>query len=328
MSLTAFLSGASGFVGSNLARVLTSQGWDTHALVRAGSSLAELEDVPVTLHEGDLTERDSLLQAIPDGTDAVFHVAASTNFWSRGNALQDLVNIDGTRNMIAAAEAAGARRFIHTSSFTTWGFRNTRLTEDSDRTADTDWINYVRSKHQAENEVLQANAAGRIDAVILNPAHILGPGDHNNWSRMIRMIHLGKLLMAPPGGGNFCDVRQVAQAHVHAFQRGRSGEKYLLGGEYADFTEIVAITGEVLDKRVPRTAAPAWIMRAWGQVNAGFARLTGNPPDITPESATMVSYRVNCDSSKAQRELEYRFTPLQTLIENTAEWMKTKGLLS
>jgi dihydroflavonol-4-reductase len=328
MSLTAFLSGASGFVGSNLARALTSQGWDTHALVRAGSSLAELEDVPVTLHEGDLTERDSLLQAIPDGTDAVFHVAASTNFWSRGNAQQDRVNIDGTRNMIAAAEAAGARRFIHTSSFTTWGFRNTRLTEDSDRTADTDWINYVRSKNQAENEVLQANAAGRIDAVILNPAHILGPGDHNNWSRMIRMIHLGKLLMAPPGGGNFCDVRQVAQAHVHAFQRGRSGEKYLLGGEYADFTEIVAITGEVLDKRVPRTAAPAWIMRAWGQVNAGFARLTGNPPDITPESAAMVSYRVNCDSSKAQRELEYRFTPLRTLIENTAEWMKTKGLLS
>lgn len=328
MRLTAFLSGASGFVGSNLARALVSQGWDTHALVRPGSSQSELEDIPMTLHEGDLTDPDSLVRAIPDRADAVFHVAASTNFWSRGNEQQDRVNIDGTRNMIAAAESARAGRFIHTSSFTTWGFRNTRLTEDSDRTADTDWINYVRSKHKAEKEVLQANASDRIDAVILNPAHILGPGDYNNWSRMIRMIYQGKLLMAPPGGGNFSDVQQVAQAHIHAFRRGRSGEKYLLGGEYADFTEIVAITGDVLGRRVPRSAAPAWIMQAWGQVNAGLARLTGNPPDITPESAAMVSYRVDCDSDKAQRELGYRFTSIRTLIENTAEWMKTKGLLS
>lgn len=327
MSLTAFLSGASGFVGSNLARELLSQGWETHVLLRPGSFLPGLDGLQLTVHEGDLTDRDSLMSAMPARADAVFHVAASTNFWSRGNEQQDRVNIDGTRNMIDAAEAAGAGRFIHTSSFTTWGFRDGELNEDSDRTADSDWINYVRSKHLAEETVLRANEHNRIDAVILNPSHILGPGDRNNWSRMIRMAHRGKLALAPPGGGNFCDVRQVARAHIEAFHRGGRGEKYLLGGEYADFTEIVKITGEVLGRRVPRSAAPAWAMRAWGQANALFAGLTGRPPDITPESAAMVSYRMACDSDKARRELDYRFTPVRSLIENTAEWMKTEGLL-
>ena len=327
MSRKAFISGASGFVGSNLARELVSQGWQTHVLVRAGSSRAELKDLTVTVHEGDLTDRDSLIAAVPDQVDAVFHVAASTNFWSRENEAQNRVNIDGTDNMIAAAESAGAKRFIHTSSFTTWGFRNTSLNEESDRTGDTDWINYVRSKHRSELAVQQADKDDRIDAVVLNPAHVLGPGDHNNWSRMIRMVDQGKLLLAPPGGGNFSDVRQVARAHVRAFHQGRRGEKYLLGGEYADFTEVVRITGEVLGKRVPRSAAPAWSMRAWGQVNSFYARLTGKPPDITPESAAMVSYRMDCDSSRAQQELDYSFTPIRSLIENTAEWMRTKGLL-
>jgi dihydroflavonol-4-reductase len=327
MSLTAFLSGASGFVGSNLVRALQAGGWNTHVLVRAGSSLDEIEGSQVTLHQGDLTDRASVMAAIPRGADAVFHVGASTSFWSRNNAAQDQVNIDGTQNMIDAAEAAQARRFIHTSSFATWGFRNTEITEASERTPETDWINYVRSKYLAEEAVLQANRENRIDAVILNPAHILGPGDHNNWSRMIRLVDRRKLIAAPPGGGNFSDVNEIARAHIEAFHRGRAGEKYLLGGEYAEFTRVVAITGEVLGRRVPGSAAPAWIMRAWGHVNAAVAGLTGNQPDITPESAAMVSYRMACDSSKAQQELNYRFTPIRRLIESTADWMKNKGLL-
>lgn len=327
MSLTAFLSGASGFVGSNLAKELHAQGWRTHVLVRSDSQLDEINGLPVTLHRGDLTDRESVMAAMPKQVDAVFHVAASTNFWSRHNLAQNQVNVEGTQNMIDAAEAARAKRFIHTSSFVTWGFQNMELTELSERTTRTDWINYIRSKYLAEEAILQANRDNRINAVILNPAHILGPGDLNNWSRMIRMAHQGKLIATPPGGGNFSDVREIARAHIEAFHRGRAGEKYLLGGEYAEFTRVVRITGEILGRRVPRTAAPAWIMRAWGHVNAAVAALTGNRPDITPESAAMVSYRVRCDSSKAQRELNYRFTSLRTLLENTADWMKNKGLL-
>jgi nucleoside-diphosphate-sugar epimerase len=327
MSLAAFVSGASGFVGSNLVRELHSQGWQVHALVRATSSLEEIKGIPVILHPGDITDPASLHVAVPRGLDAVFHVAASTNFWSRKNADQNRANIDGTRNMIRAALVAKARRFVHTSSFAAWGFRNTELTELSDRTDTTDWINYVRSKFLAEEAVLEAVRNQGLDAVVLNPAHILGPGDQHNWSRMFRMVEKGKVLAAPPGGGNFGDVREIAKAHIVGFHRGRKGEKYLLGGEYASFVDIVRLAGDVLGKRVPGRAAPAWIMGAWARINTAVAAVTGREPDITPESAAMVAYRVACDSSKAQRELDYRFTPIRTLIEDTVNWMNEKGLL-
>lgn len=327
MSLTAFVSGASGFVGSNLVRELHQQGWVVHVLVRTSSSLEELAGIPVEFHHGDVTDADSVLDAIPQTVDAVFHVAASTNFWSRNNDAQDRVNIDGTQNMLDAAISAQAGRFVHTSSFTTWGFSNTQLTEQSERTDKTDWINYVRSKHQGEKRVEAAVRDGRIDAVILNPAHILGPGDKNNWSRMIRMVNQGKMLASPPGGGNFCDVREVARAHIEAFHHGKSGEKYLLGGEYASFTRVVEITGELLDRKVPARPAPAWLMKTWARLNVILAAVTGRAPDISPESAAMVLFRVECDSSKAQKALNYQFTPIRTLLEDTANWMEQKGLL-
>jgi nucleoside-diphosphate-sugar epimerase len=327
MSLTAFVSGASGFVGSNLVRALHSRGWAVHVLARPTSSLDEIDAVPVTVHRGDVTDSDSIMKAIPEGVDAVFHVAASTNFWSKNNAGQDRVNIEGTRNMTEAAMARGARRFIHTSSFVTWGFGNKAINEESERSGSSDWINYVRSKHRAEEAVLEAAKKHRLDVVILNPAHILGPGDLHNWSRMIRMANQGKLFAAPPGGGNFCDVREIALAHIQGFHSGRSGQKYLLGGEYSAFVDVVRTTGRILGKRVPRTAAPAWIMKTWGHVNNAAAMITGREPDITPESAAMVSYRMDCDSAKAREELGYRFTPISTLIQDTVDWMKMKGLL-
>jgi nucleoside-diphosphate-sugar epimerase len=119
----------------------------------------------------------------------------------------------------------------------------------------------------------------------------------------------------------------VARAHIQAFHSGRSGEKYLLGGEYAAFADVVRMTGKLLDKRVPGTAAPAWIMKTWGHVNNAMAMVTGKEPDITPESAAMVCWRVECDSGKAREELGYRFTPVSTLIQDTVDWMKRKGLL-
>jgi len=328
MSLTAFVSGASGFVGSHLARELHIQGWNVHVLLRPGSSLDDTAGLPLTVHQGDLTDHNSIVAALPRNPDAVFHVAASTNFWSRKNAEQNRVNIEGTCAMLEAAAAAGAGRFIHTSSFATWGFQDREINENSPRTAATDWINYVRSKHAAEKAVLAATADGRVDSVILNPANILGPGDHHNWSRMIRMIQLGKLFAAPPGAGNFSDVREVARAHIRGFHAGRSGEKYLLGGEYAAFADVVKLTGEVLGRSVPRRAAPAWVMKCWAYANAATATFTGREPDITPEGAAMVSYHVACDSDKARSELDYRFTAIRTLIEDTVEWMKKKGMLS
>ena len=327
MSPSAFLSGASGFVGSHLLRELHGQGWNVHVLARPTSSLDAIDTIPATIHIGDIVDAESIRAAMPEGIDAVFHVAASTNFWSRNNDTQTQINVDGTHNMIEAAVAAGAGRFIHTSSFVTWGFPGTVFTEQTPRVDTSDWINYVRTKTLAEQAVLKAVEQGRLDAVILNPANVLGPGDWHNWSRLFRMIQQGSLPGAPPGGGSFCDVREVAKAHVKAYHQAGSGEKYLLGGDYATMLEVISMAGEILGKRVPKKPMPAWLLKGWARVVTAIASMTGKEPDLTPEAAVMASQHIVCDSAKAKRLLDYRFTPVRTLIKDTVDWMHTQGML-
>lgn len=327
MGLTAFVTGATGFVGMNLARELAGNGWQVTALVRQSSPLEDLAGLDIDLQQGDITDADSVRSAMPPKVDCVFHVAASTNVWSRNNEVQTRINVQGTRNVIEAALHREASRFVHTSSFIVWGFQPTLVAEDSQRLGNADWINYVRTKHEAENVVRRAMADKRLDAVILNPAHILGPGDRRNWSRMIRLVDAGKLPGVPPGGGAFSDVREVARAHVEAFHRGRSGHNYLLGGEETPFLEVVRITGELLGRKVPNRASPAWLLKSVSQLYRLKAVLDGKEPDLTPESAAMITRHIHCDSTKAQRELGYRFTPVRSLLEDTIDWMRGQAML-
>ena len=327
MSLTAFVTGATGFVGSRLASELCSQGWEVHVLARPSSSLKDLGEAPVVVHHGDVADAASISKALPAGADAIFLVAASTNLWSRKNADQTRVNVAGTRNVLDAAVAAGARRFVHTSSFVTWGFQDTLITEESPRTGAFDWINYVRTKHESEQLVLDAARSGRIDAVVLNPGNVLGPGDRRNWSRLFRMIRLGKLPGAPPGGGNFCDVGEVARAHIRAWHQGGSAQRYLLGGEFASYLDVIRLAGSVLERRVPSGPTPAWLLTAGARLASGLAVFTGKEPDITPEAAAIVTHTIRCDSSKAERELGYRSVPLEDMVRQTIDWMEGEGLL-
>jgi dihydroflavonol-4-reductase len=327
MTQTAFVTGATGFVGAHVARELHRRGWAVHVLARPTSSLEDLSDVPVTVHLGDVVDAASVGAAMPPNVDGVFHVAASTNLWSKHNAKQSRVNLDGTRNLLDAAEAAGARRFVHTSSFVAWGFPDREFNEDSARTDTTDWINYVRTKHLSERMVLDAAADGRVDAVILNPANVLGPGDRHNWSRLFRMVAEGSLPGAPPGGGNFCDVREVARAHVQAWHRGATGQRFLLGGEFASYLQVIALAGELLSAPVPGKPTPAWILTAAARVKSVLANISGNKPDLTPEEAAIITHDIRCDSGRAQRELDYRTLPLRDMVRDTIDWMTEKGLL-
>jgi nucleoside-diphosphate-sugar epimerase len=327
MSHSAFVTGATGFVGMNLARELVRQGWNVTALVRERASLDDINDLPLSMCIGDITDAASLARAIPKGVDGVFHVAASTNIWSRNNDGQTSANVAGTQNVVDAAVAAGAGRFVHTSSFVVWGFHEDVLNEDSPRLDNSDWINYIRTKHHAENIVKKAVSDDRMDAVIVNPAHILGPGDRHNWSRMIRMVNQEKLPGIPPGGGAFADVREVAKAHVAAFHHGLCGQNYLLGGEDTMFIDVVRMTGEILGKPVPKNASPAWLLKAVARFYVMLAAITNREPDMTPEGAAMITRHINCDSSRAMSELGYTYTPVRTLLEDTCNWLKREGLL-
>ena len=328
MSRSAFVTGAAGFVGLNLVRELLAQGWRVTAMLRDSSPREDLSGLDLELRAGDITDSASLAAAMPRGVDCVFHVAASTNTWSRHNAQQTLVNVDGTRNVVEAAIASGAARLVHTSSFSVWGFQDGVLDETRPWRERDGWINYIRSKRLGEQIVKQAAREGRIDAKICNPAHILGPGDRRNWARVIRLVDAGTLPGVPPGGGAFADVREVARAHIVAAERGRSGENYLLGGEDMDFPELVATVGDILGKPTPARPTPAWLLRCSARLSAARAALTGKQPDLTPEAVAMMTHHVRCDSSKAQHELGYRNTPVRTLLEDSCAWLRGKGLIS
>jgi nucleoside-diphosphate-sugar epimerase len=311
----------------NLVEVLTANGWSVTALHRPTADLARLRRFPVTLAAGDVTDAESLARGMPAGVDAVFHVAASTSVWRRRDAAQERINVGGTRNVVAAALDRGARRLVHTSSVAAYGFHEGRITEDLPQRGAESWISYFRTKAAAEREVRSGIGRG-LDAVILNPVHVLGRYDTANWSRVIAMVHERRLPGVPPGGGSFCHGGEVARAHLAAWERGTKGANYLLGGTDATFLELVRVIGEVTGRPVPRRAMPAPLLRVFAALSALPSLVTGREPDATPEGVAIASAFLHADCSRAERELGFRAVPLRVMVEDAYRWMLAEGILA
>jgi nucleoside-diphosphate-sugar epimerase len=326
MPKTAFVTGATGFVGLNLIEELLKGGWQVTAMHRANSDLTYLKRMDAARVVGDITDAASVRQAMPAGVDVVFHVAADTGLWSGNNVRQDRINIDGTRNTVEAALAAGARRFVHTSSVSAFGIQNGRIDETSPRLGAESPINYQRSKYFAEEEVRGAIGRG-LDAVILCPAGIVGPYDTHNYARLFRLIAERKLPGVTPGTLSVCHVREVARAHVTAAERSNTGEAALLAGTDASVLELIQEIGAALGRPVPNRPTPAWLIRMAGRVGALKGALTGRAPEVTPEIVRLGLRYFTCDSSKAMRELGLRAVPLKDMVADCAEWMVAEGRL-
>jgi nucleoside-diphosphate-sugar epimerase len=323
---TAFVTGGTGFVGINLIHELLAEGWQVTALHRRTSNLKYLEPLAVTRVEGDITDPRSLARALPRGVDAVFHVAGDLNVWSRRNARQTAVNVDGTHNMVDAALHAGAKRFILTSTVSAYGPQSGPITEETPSTAPSSWINYERTKWAAE-EAVRAGVARGLDGVIINPCAIIGPYDRSGWAQLFFLIRDGKLKALPPGGVTFNYVGEVAKAHVAAFEHGRRGENYLLGGEFAPFAELIRLMAAQLGVALEAKVAPAAMMKLIGRVMGLLAWVTGKPPEISPEMATMMCSTVRCEGARAARELGYRAVPLERCVKESYAWLRAEGLL-
>jgi len=321
---TAWVTGANGFVGVNLVAALLERGWRVIALHRAGSDLRYLSRFPCERRVGDVTDPGSVREALPRGVDVVFHVAGDTNLWSRRNAAQTRINVDGTRNVVAAALAAGAGRLVHTSSIAAYGIHDRPVDEGTPENASRSWIHYLRTKALAEREV-RAGIERGLDAVIVNPANVVGPYDVRNWSTILWLAARGKLPGAPPGCGSFCHVETVAEAHVAAAERGRTGSNYLLGGADATYLEMVGIAGELTGRAVPRRPTPAWALRVLARAAVVAAAVTGRTPLLTPEKAALTSASMRCDSGRAIRELGFRPVPLRTMMADCHRWMVAEG---
>jgi nucleoside-diphosphate-sugar epimerase len=322
----AFVTGGTGFLGLNLIEQLTAAGWQVSALHRTTSDLSEIRRFPIDLVEGDLTEPASLRRAHPQAVDAVFHVAADTSVWSRHDRRQTRINVAGTRNMVEAALAAGARRFVHTSTWNVYGLEQAEITEVSPQLGAASWINYNRSKFLAEEEVRRGVARG-LDAVIINPAHILGRYDRRGWARLIIAAHRRRLPGVPSGAGTFCHAEAVARAHIAAVERGRQGQNYLMSGADASFVELFSVINEVSGAEVPLRPLPPMLFRLAARGATALAAITGDEPEATPEGVAIATARARVASDLAERELGYRPSTLRTMVEDSWTWLRQAGLV-
>lgn len=320
---TLLITGVSGFLGAHVLREALGQGHDVSVLLRDASRLDPEFAGRVRVHMGDVTAPETLRPALQRPCDVLFHVAASTNMWSRRNAEQNRINVGGMENLLAAAKGR-IGRFIATSSVAVYGITDALITEHSPLLALEQSINYARSKAQAQQRALESG----LEVVVLNPTHIFGPGDRHNWARMIGMIDQNRLPGVPPGAGNFVDVRQVARAHLRAIEHAKAGETYLVGGEQSSFLNVVQLIASALGKNPPTRSTPAAVVKLLAHAKALVARFTNVEPDLTPESAAFVTHAMRVDSSKAQRELDLQITPLPQLISDTVAWLRENQLLS
>jgi len=322
----AFVTGATGFLGINLIEQLKADNWNVTAIFRSNSKTDELKKLKVNLLPGTLDDLKALLNVMPADVDAVFHVAGDTNFWHVDNAKQTRTNVEGTRNVVHAALEKDAKRFIHTSSVAVYGLPNSSSSEESPHLAAKSKINYFRTKELAEQEVRNGIKAG-LDAVIVNPANIVGPHDASNWGRSFRIVLENKLPGIPPGKGSFCHVVEVAKAHIAAYENGKKGENYNLGGPAATYQECFELIAKLLGVPLNAKPVPGVMMQMVGAMNSFSSEFSKKRPEVTWEIAEILCGSTVCSSAKAEKELNYKTTSLEKMFSDCYQWLAANGKL-
>jgi nucleoside-diphosphate-sugar epimerase len=320
----AFVTGASGFLGLNLTNELLKTGeYEVSCMHRKNSNLSELAKLNVNLKEGSLLDVKSLIQAIPQEVDVIFHCAANINMWKKRNAEQTKDNVIGTKNMVTAALNNNAKRFIHTSSIAAYGMHEGKIDEKMPSNAASSWINYIKTKYLAEQEVRRAIKQG-LSATFINPCHIVGPYDERGWATLIRLALKNQLPAVPSGIGSFCHVQEVARAHIAAVDKGNVGENYLLGGVDASFKEFVDVIANITQQEIKARKLPRWFLNAYAYMLGVIATISGRVPEVTPEIVATSSGVSTCDCAKAQQELGYQARSLKEMIGDYIDWFNSK----
>ena len=323
---TAFVTGATGFLGRHLIDVLLEAGWSITAMVRNTSAAAKTLSPEVTLVPGDLTQPESMRKAMPRHVDCVFHTAADTSTWSREAARQKKINVNGTAVLLQIIQDKEAKRMVHVSTTSVFGEHHGPVTEETPRLGAESWVSYVRTKSFAERKVKEAVERG-LSATIVNPTHIVGRYDSHNWARLITMMADGTLPGTPPGGGNFANGRAVAEGILAAYHNGKDGENYILGGPQATFYEFLEIAAAKIGKGKPKKPMPPFILKILSRLLGFVSVITGKRPMITPEEANFSCEVLDARSDKAVRDLGFRIVPLEQSIDESIAWLKEENLL-
>ncbi len=322
------ITGANGFIGSAVMRCLLEAGHDIRVMVRPGSERRNLEGLSVEIIEGDLQDKASLEQAVKD-CNAVFHVAADYRLWIPDPDNMYRTNVTGTRDLMLASTEAGVEKIVYTSSVAVLGLNKdgSPANEETPMTEDNIIGHYKRSKYLAENEVIKLVEENQLPAIIVNPSTPLGPRD-------IRPTPTGGVVVDTLNnrmpayvdtGLNITHVDDVAEGHLLAFEKGKIGERYILGGENLSLQAILGIICDLSGKIPPRIKLPhnlilpiAWCMERWADISK-------KKPRATVDEIRMSRKHMYFSSDKAVKELGYQFRPVKEAINDAVEWFIKNG---
>lgn len=323
------VTGANGFLGSWLTRRLVEDGHETYALVRKSSDLTVLKGVHCQLKFGDVTDLHSLLESF-SGMDTIFHLAGLIAYKKSERVQMERVNVEGTANVLEACRATGVRKLIHLSSVVAIGAGFTPdqvLNEESPYNISDLDLGYFETKHKAELLVKEAVSQNRIDAVILNPSTVYGPGDARKGSRKTQLkVAQGKFNYYPVGGVNVVAIQDVVDGIMSAWQKGRKGERYILCGDNLLIKDLFAIIATAAGVPPPDKEIPTKVFHVLGALG-DFLNMFGVSTALSRENAWSATLYHWFDSSKAQRELDFKPRPAKIAITESVQWMKDNGLL-
>ena len=322
--MKALVTGATGFVGGAVARALVRAGVDVRVLARSRSDTQNLSGLPVERVEGDLLNPSSLQKALA-GCQQLYHVAAYYALWAKDPAIFYDINVTGTRNVLAAARLAGIQRTVYCSTI---GAITTPRAIRATSTVSLDQMagHYKRSKYLAEQEVLKFATEG-LPVVIVNPSAPVGAGDvkPTPTGQVIVDFMKGRMPAYIETGMNIVDVDDVAAGHLLAMEKGRQGERYILGCKNLMLKDVFDILSALTGVKAPSLRLPRSAVLPLAYVNHWIAHLTGQPPRIPLEGVKMAKYRMHYDCSKAVRELGIPQTPPETALEKAVRWFRSHG---
>lgn len=324
------ITGASGLVGANLAILLLEQGHKVRCTRRKQSRIEHLAAFPIEWVEADLGDTESLVRAF-QGADVVFHCAAEVI--TRPEVAQSMrqANVEGTGRVLEAVRRSGAARLVYCSSVVTLGITQSEAHVDEQHVFNYDKVGirdaYAETKREAEELVLAAAAS--IDVVVVNPTYMLGPYDLRPSSgQLIIDVVRGKVPGHSPGFNCFVDVRDVARGMILAWQKGRRGERYILGGHNLTYRDAMRLIASVAGVAPPRFGVPRWAAQLVGRGGDLYEKLSGR---LALLNSTRVAYAYTTgfrfSSEKARRELGYEAGPLEPAILDALKWFRAHGLL-
>lgn len=324
------VTGGTGFIGSRLASLLLQHGCSVSILRRASSDTSRLEGLDVRHCIGDVRDEETLRRHVR-GHDTVFHTAAVISFWKPNHARMFDINVNGTRTVVHACRMEGVSRLMHTSSIAAIG-HPAEAGGTADERSTFNWNTrtngYKESKRRAEEHVMKAVQDGELDAVIVNPGVVIGPGDTSfNGGKILKTAARGLMLFYPEGGMNIVYVDDVARGMIAAVLQGRKGERYILGGDNVSHRDAFTAAAELTGRRPPFIPVPTGAVKIAAALFDCWGIISRREPLITTELVSGAGLFNWYSSEKAQRDLGYTITPYRDALRMTYEWYRSNRLL-